>query len=98
VKREQQEEIEFLPATKAARALGMSLVTLRQFAEAGKIEAYLTPGGKWRYNVRGFLRIAQAATKARCERKARAGQMDLFEKGAKDGKDESEAREAGGVL
>lgn len=69
----QNEEIEqYWPATKAARILGLSLVSLRELAETGRIDCYMTPGGKYRYDVRGFLSKAKAATRARLDRKAKA--------------------------
>jgi hypothetical protein len=67
------DEIEqYWPATKAARILGLSLVSLRELAETGRIDCYMTPGGKYRYDVRGFLSKAKAATRARLDRKAKA--------------------------
>lgn len=69
----QNEEIEqYWPATKAARILGLSLVSLRELAETGRIDCYITPGGKYRYDIRSFLTRAKAATRARLDRKAKA--------------------------
>ena len=71
--KQQTAQIEqYWPATKAAKVLGMSVATLRQMAEDGKIDCYATPGGKYRYCVSSFLSIAKAATKARLARKAAA--------------------------
>ena len=68
----QMDEIErYWHATKAARILGLSLVSLRDLAETGRIDCYMTPGGKYRYDVRGFLSKAKAATRARLDRKAK---------------------------
>ena len=63
---------QYWPATKAAKILGLSLVSLRDLAETGRIDCYMTPGGKYRYDVRGFLSKAKAATRARLDRKAKA--------------------------
>jgi hypothetical protein len=68
----QDDEIEqYWPAQKAAKVLGLSLVSLRELAEAGKIDCYMTPGGKYRYGVRSFLSRARLATRARLDRKAK---------------------------
>lgn len=69
----------FYRAQEAANYLGLSLPTLRALAEQGKISCYQTPGGRYRYDVESFLGLAQTATKARIERKAREkqGELDL---------------------
>lgn len=74
----------YLPALKAARILGVSPVTLRKMAMDGKIDAYLTPGRKYRYRVSSFLSRAKQATEAYHKRQ-KAKQLDLFQK--KDGTD-----------
>ncbi len=72
------EEIErYWPAQKAARILGVSPVTLRKMAMDGKIDAYLTPGRKYRYRVSSFLSKAKGATEAYHKRQ-KAKQLDLF--------------------
>lgn len=67
----------FYRAQEAASILGLSLPTLRALAEQGKMACYQTPGGRYRYDVDGFLALAQTATKARLERKAKARQGEL---------------------
>ena len=75
----QDEEIgKYMRAKEAARYLGLSLPTLRKMAREGKIDAFLTPSRKYRYDVSSFLVKAKAATKA-----YHARQLDLFEKKGK---------------
>ena len=77
----QDEEIgKYMRATEAARLLSISLPTLRKMAREGKIDAFLTPSRKYRYDVSSFLVKAKAATKA-----YHARQLDLFSK--KEGRD-----------
>jgi hypothetical protein len=74
----QEEEIgKYWPALKAAGILGVSIVTLRKMALDGKIDCYLTPGRKYRYNVSSFLSKAKTATDAYHKRQ-KAKQLDLF--------------------
>lgn len=62
----------FYRAQEAARMLSISLPVLRQWAEEGKIKAFQTPGGRFRYDVQSFLNLAMPATRARLDRKAKA--------------------------
>jgi hypothetical protein len=74
----QEEAIgKYWPALKAAGILGVSIVTLRKMALDGKIDCYLTPGRKYRYNVSSFLSKAKTATDAYHKRQ-KAKQLDLF--------------------
>ena len=79
----QEEAIgKYWPAMKAAGILGVSVVTLRKMAVDGKIDCYLTPGKKYRYNVSSFLSKAKGATDAYHKRQ-KAKQLDLFAIAAK---------------
>ena len=79
----QEEAIgKYWPALKAAGILGVSIVTLRKMALDGKIDCYLTPGRKYRYNVSSFLSKAKTATDAYHKRQ-KAKQLDLFAEAAK---------------
>lgn len=62
---------QYWPAKDAARMLGFSTTTLRNWAIEGRIEAVLSPGGKYRYNVAGFLALARSASKKRLDGKRR---------------------------
>jgi excisionase family DNA binding protein len=44
----------YVTPAEAARTLGVKSRTLRRWEEAGKIQAYRTPGGKRRYDITGF--------------------------------------------
>jgi putative resolvase len=44
----------YVAPADAARILGVNERTLRRWEEAGKIQAYRTPGGKRRYDITGF--------------------------------------------
>jgi predicted site-specific integrase-resolvase len=39
----------------ATKHLSVCSRTLYIWEKAGKIEGFMTPGGKWRWNVEGFL-------------------------------------------
>ena len=67
-----EEKQKFYRAQEAARILSISLPVLRQWAEEGKIKAFQTPGGRFRYDVQSFLNLAMPATRARLDRKAKA--------------------------
>ncbi len=52
--------------------LSISLPVLRQWAAEGKIKAFQTPGGRFRYDIQSFLNLAMPATRARLDRKMKA--------------------------
>tara|TARA_Y100000310_G_scaffold242079_1_gene246239 strand:+ start:2416 stop:2592 length:177 start_codon:yes stop_codon:yes gene_type:complete len=43
--------------SKAAKILGVSLVTLRQWEKDGKISSFRTPGGHRRYDISSIEKI-----------------------------------------
>lgn len=55
----------YWPAKEAAQYLGYSTTTLRKWAAQGKIHCMISPGGKYRYDMEGFLKLATQASKDR---------------------------------
>ena len=50
-----ESETKFERPHVSADILGCTPITLRRWARAGKIRCYVTPTGKYRYDVQGFL-------------------------------------------
>lgn len=48
--------MKYLPMKAAIAATGLSPSTLRRYADAGKVDYYLTPGGKRMFNVDEMLK------------------------------------------
>lgn len=46
---------QYVSTGKATRALGVCRQTLVKYAKAGVIDGHQTPGGKWRFDVQGYL-------------------------------------------
>lgn len=46
---------QFIAAGKASRILGVTTKTLSRWAKAGKITFYLSPGGRYYYDVSAHL-------------------------------------------
>lgn len=61
-------EQKYWPAQKSAEHLGVSVQTLRNWAQQGKIDCLITPGRRYRYDVLGFIARAKAATDAKLRR------------------------------
>jgi excisionase family DNA binding protein len=54
-----------LSASQAARALGVSIGTIRRWTDLGHLRSYLTPGGQRRFSetgIREFIDALQART------------------------------------
>jgi excisionase family DNA binding protein len=51
--------LEYLPSKEAAQKLGVSDQTLRNWANAGKIDYIRTPGNQRKYNVSSIMEDAQ---------------------------------------
>lgn len=51
--------MEYLPSEEACKRLGVHINTLRNWANAGKIDYIRTGGNQRRYNVDGFLKEAK---------------------------------------
>jgi excisionase family DNA binding protein len=45
----------YVTPTEAGGALGVHVLTLRRWAWAGKLPHYVTPGGKYRYDLDTYL-------------------------------------------
>lgn len=54
------EDLPALPPRRAARALGISITTLRRWEETGLITAFRTPGGQRRFPQSEIDRIRAA--------------------------------------
>ena len=54
-KSKKQPTTQFVAAGYAAESLGACSDTLRRWARAGKIDFMRTPGGRYRYNLDGFM-------------------------------------------
>ena len=89
----------YWPAKAAAEYLGYSTTTLRKWAIKGKIHAVLSPGGKYRYDVEGFLKLALPASKDRLSKerqkmKAREAEVRKASAAAKKAKLEERRQKA----
>ena len=75
----------YVGAGVAASVLGVSSDSLRRWAKAGKIGYVRTPGGRFRYDLAGFMQVAQAqASVVRpapkpAKREADVRQLDLVD-------------------
>jgi len=88
---------QYWPAKKASEYLGYSTTTLRKWAIEGRIPAILSPGGKYRYDVKTFAEVAKAASTDRLSKEAKklkAKQDKLAAASAKAKADKLAARKA----
>lgn len=53
-----------LPIGKAARLLGVSVITLRRYENAGRIKSVRTPGGQRRFTIASIEELRGASQEA----------------------------------